>query len=178
MQQLIQTTLLITVLFTSGCDQSPPPDELREGQLFPSLVLPAIDGDDLSLNDLHGRLVILNIWATWCGPCRQELPGLDSINQIMGPENLVVIGLSVDSDRHVAREYLIDRGVSFRSYIDTDLKIVNGLLGIRFYPDTFIISREGVLLRRIVGERQWDHPDIIKALEAAIQGNYSLLEAV
>lgn len=156
-----------------ACDQGPPADRLIEGRPFPHLLLHEFGGDTRAIEDYRGRLVILNIWATWCPPCRRELPSLERLHARLDPEHFAVIGMSVDGDADIAQEYLFDRGISFKSYLDLEGKAAVAILDIRIYPDTFIISPDGVLLRKIVGERAWDDPGLVEALEAARKGDVS-----
>jgi len=89
-----------------------------------------------------------------------------------------VIALSADSDRALASEYLRERRVSLPSFIDSDGRVVKEILGVRVFPDTFVISPQGVVLRRLVGEQKWDTPAMIAALQAAADGDPSLLRGV
>jgi len=162
----------------AACNQAPPPDALVSGGAFPSLVLSGLDGSRLALDDYRGKLVILNIWATWCAPCRTELPSLDRLAVRLDGRRFAVIGLSVDSDRDIAREYLRDQGIHLRSYIDPDQKISRTILGVRVYPDTLVISPGGKFLRRFVGAHRWDDPQMIRALQAAAAGNTALLASI
>lgn len=154
----------------AACGEGPPPDDLVEGRFFPPLLLHDFEGNTRSITDYRGRLVVLNVWATWCPPCRKELPSLQRLQARLGEERYAVIGLSVDSDPDIAQEYLLERGITFENFLDVDAAEARRLLGIRAYPDTFIISPEGVLLRSIVGDREWDDPEIARAIEAAFHG--------
>ena len=166
----------LCVLFAfAGCSQAPPPDELTKGSQLPPLILTGLDGDKVAIDSFRGKFLVLNVWATWCPPCRHELPSLERLHQTLDPQRFKVVGLSVDDDVIQAREYLIDKRISFTSYIDQDMKIATDIFGIRIYPDTLLISPQGVLLRRIAGEREWDDPKIVKALEAAYAGDYDAL---
>jgi len=169
---------LVVSVVLFACSQAPPPDGLREGSLFPSLILTRLDGEEVSIDSFRGKFVVLNIWATWCAPCRRELPSLERLHHLIDPKRFVIVGLSVDNDILQAREYLIDKHITFASYIDQDMKLATDIFGIRIYPDTLLISPQGVLLRRIAGEREWDDPKIIKALEEAYEGNNEMLRAL
>lgn len=162
----------------AACGQGPPPDDLRSGRFFPPLVLEDFSGTGKPLSDYRGRLVILNVWATWCPPCRKELPSLQRLQDRLDPQRFAVIGLSVDSDVDFAREYLLERGIGFENFIDRDAREARRLLGIRAYPDTFIISPEGVLLRGVVGDRVWDDHAIVAVIEAAYAGDPSGLDRI
>lgn len=161
---------LLLLALLAACGQGPPPDDLVEGRYFPPLLLHDFDGGTRSIADYRGKLVILNVWATWCPPCRKELPSLQRLQARLGPERYAVLGLSVDTDADIAQEYLLERGITFENFLDVGAREARRLLGIRAYPDTFIISPEGVLLRSVVGDRAWDDPEIAEAIEAAFRG--------
>ena len=178
-QKIIVSWFSLAVFFAlSACSQTPPPDGLREGSLFPSLVLTRLDGKNVSVDSFRGKLVVLNIWATWCAPCRRELPTLERLSHLVDPQRFVIAGLSVDNDILQAREYLIDKGITFASFIDQDMQLATDIFAIRIYPDTLLISPEGVLIRRIAGERVWDDPQIITALEEAYEGKNDMVDAL
>jgi peroxiredoxin len=163
------SVLILVVLLITACGQ-PPGDALREGQLFPSLQLRGFDRPDIRIDDLRGHWVVMNVWATWCGPCRQELDGLQQLTRRFPESKLQVIGLNVDADIHVAREFMRDQAISFANYSDPDMGIAKTLLGIRAFPDTFIIAPDGTLWRSISGERDWASERVINALAEAIAG--------
>ena len=166
---------LCVLLALAGCGQARVPDELSNGSQLPPLMLTGLDGSKVAIDSFRGKFLVLNIWATWCPPCRHELPSLERLHQTLDPQHFSVVGLSVDDDVIQAREYLIDKRISFTSFIDQDMKIASDIFGIRIYPDTLLISPRGVLLRRVAGERQWDDPKIIRAIEAANEGKSDAL---
>ncbi len=134
---------------------------------------------DARIADFRGRLLVLNVWATWCPPCRRELPGLVALQDRLSQDHLLVVTLSVDDDRELAREYLRQRELTLPAYIDQGQDIAQRLLGVRVFPDTFVISPEGVLLKRIAGEVDWRREAIVEALRrAAEEGDTSGLEAL
>ncbi len=175
---VLRLVLVCTLLLSAACDRVPPSDRLTEGQAFPALHLPHFEGGATPVESYRGRLVVLNVWATWCPPCRAELPSLDRLAAQLDPRHFAVIGLSVDSDIDIAREFLRERQVGFLSYIDADQRISRDILEIRAYPITFIIGPQGRLLKRIVGEREWDAPGIVAALQAAFAGDTRALESL
>lgn len=172
------SAILCLAAALTACGQAPPPDALVEGRRFPALTLTGFDGSAEPLERYRGRLLILNVWATWCAPCRQEMPALERLHRRLDPARFAVVGLSVDADGDIAQEFLLKLGITFPSYLDADGALARRVLEIRVYPDTFIISPEGVLLRRIVGERDWDRPELPAILEAAAGGNPGRLQDV
>ncbi len=161
-------------LILVACDQSPPPDRLRVGMTFPDLHLTTLDMESDRVKSHLGKLLILNVWATWCPPCRRELPSLNRLQAMVGRERLEVLLLSVDEDTDIVREYLRFRGVDLPVFIDINQDMARRVLGIRRYPDTFVITPDGGLLRRFVGETDWAHPGLISAVrKAANDQDYS-----
>ena len=166
------------VCLLAGCSESKPPDRLVDGQMFPALTLVDIDGNKLPLSSLRGKLVVLNVWATWCPPCRKELPSLQRLSRSLDGKRFAVIGLSLDQDEVLIREYLIDKKVTYANFMDRDMHIANNVLGMGVYPDTFFISPDGKFVGRVVGATQWDEPRVVDALEAAFHGDVAALRAL
>jgi len=170
-------TVLLPMLL-AGCGQSKLPDRLTEGQPFPPLTLSDIDGKKVPLSSFHGKLVVLNVWATWCPPCRKELPSLQRLSRTLDAQRFAVIGLSLDQDEVAMREYLIDKGVTYANFVDREMAIAKDVLGMKAYPDTFLIGPDGTFLGRVVGAVQWDNPRMLQALEAAYRGDGSSLRTL
>jgi len=162
--------LMALTLLLPACDQVPPADSLNEGQLFPALRLSGLDRPDTTIDELRGRWVVMNVWASWCGPCREELGSLQQLADTFSGRELIVIGLNVDEDIHVAREFMRDQSISFANYSDPDMFIARQLLGIRAFPDTFVIAPDGTLWRSISGELDWASERVREALRQAIAG--------
>ena len=155
----------------AGCSESKPPDRLVMGQAFPALSLQGIDGKQIPLAAFHGKLVVLNVWATWCPPCRKELPSLQRLSHSLDDKRFAIVGLSLDQDNVAVREYLHDRGVTYVNFLDRNLDIAKNVLGMKAYPDTFFIGPDGTLLGRVVGAIDWDNSRMLQALEAAYRGD-------
>jgi len=154
--------LVLFALLLTACEESPrPPLKINKGQNFPAFNAKDLQGEPLAYHHQPGKASIINIWATWCGPCRYELPSLQHLQEKLGHEKFSVIGLSVDSDDHLVREFLIDQKISYPNYLDTDMTIVNDILGIRVYPSTYLVSPDGVIQDIIEGWREWDDPALL-----------------
>ena len=168
-----RTSVLVMVMMCvmGGCSESKPPDRLVVGQDFPPVTMFGIDGKEIQLSAFRGKLVVLNVWATWCPPCRKELPSLQRLSGSMDDGRYVVIGLSLDQDKVAVREYLHDRGVTYPNFLDRKMEIAKNVLGMKAYPDTFLIDPDGKFLGRVVGAIQWDNPHMMQVLEAAFHGD-------
>ena len=154
------------ILFTANsCEQaSLPPLKIQPGQALPEIEVQDLKGNKTNFSLANGKILILNVWATWCGPCRHEMPSLDRLSKSLDSKHYSVVGLSVDTDDHVVREFLIERKVSFSNYMDPAMEVANEVFGIRAFPSTFVFGPDGRLLEVIEGWREWDTPDMVDKL--------------
>ncbi len=164
--------LAVAIFAGTACTESPAPVPVKwvEGDLLPPFLMETLDGGKVSLEAYGNRVVLLNVWATWCAPCRKELPSLQRLSERLDPERFAVVGLAVDSDDHQVREYLLDKGIGLTSFIDRDRNIARDMLGAKVYPDTFVIAPGYRYVHHVVGDRVWDTPQMVAALEAVYAG--------
>ena len=158
------------MLVLASCSAPDAPVPLSEGQQFPDLVLTGLDGRTMSPQEFRGKLLVLNVWATWCHPCRQEMPSLERLSRAVDPGRMAVIGLTVDDDKRLVQEFVLQHSVTFPIFIDPNMRIANRVLGIKAFPATFLISPDGRLVGQIFGEREWDSPAMMRLLEEAYRG--------
>jgi len=161
--------LALLTLLLAGCTADEP-GRLRAGQPFPQLRLSGLDGSVLETGSLAGKVLVLNVWATWCPPCRREMPGLQRLADAAAGRGIVVAGLTVDRDLNLAREFLREAKVAFPNYADPDMAVANAALQVVGFPETFVVGPDGRLAARLVGERNWDAPEMLGALEALARG--------
>lgn len=118
-----------------------------------------------TLADFRGKVVLLNIWATWCGPCREEMPALDRLQQALGGPGFEVVALSIDSGGMAAvRRFYEEVGIrALAPYVDPSMKAGSALriLGV---PTTLLLDRQGGERWRKTGPEHWDSPEIVDAL--------------
>jgi len=153
--------LLCTVVGGLCACETPPPAKISvdTGARFPELHLINLKGERVSTAQLAGKVLVLNVWATWCAPCRRELPSLQRLSEQLDPEKFAVVGMSVDADDHVVREFLIERKVTFTNWQDVDMHVAREELGVRAYPSTYLISADGVVRRVVGGAQPWDNAE-------------------
>ncbi|MGB5328896.1 MAG: TlpA disulfide reductase family protein [Gammaproteobacteria bacterium] len=150
------------------------------GQSFPLSALKQLKnvrGDEV---DLSNKILLINFWATWCAPCRSEMPDLQLLSDRLDQNRYAVIGVSVDDDINLVREFLLQHQIRFPIFQDDNFRLASELLGIETYPDTFIVSPQGTITKRINGIIRWDQHDIENAFESsgnlndAVTPNYPL----
>lgn len=146
------------------------PLKLREGpRTVPAIRFQDGAGRSLSLADFRGRVVLLNIWATWCPPCRQEMPSLDRLQSKLGGPEFEVVALSIDVNGGPAvQNFYREVGIkALKTYNDPTTDAA-GRLGIPGIPGTLLIDREGRELGRAIGPAEWDGPEAIALFRQVI----------
>ena len=170
--------LMLALLFVGACSQdSTPGDALHLGAPFPNISLTTLDGEVGTLSDYKGRLVVLNIWATWCEPCRREMPHLQELSDALDASRFAGLGLAGKEDHHVVREYLLENSIHFARHIDKGTRVTTGQLGVRVFPYTLIIAPDGTFLQRYPGPREWHRQEVVELLEKAYHGDYAGLQS-
>jgi len=129
------------------------------------------DGRSRSLNDFRGKIVLLNIWATWCAPCRKEMPTLDRLQAALGGADFEVVALSIDRRVDAVRKFFAEIGIQkLAMYLDSSAKATRQL-GAVGLPTTLLIDREGREIARLIGPAEWDSPDIAAFISCVIAGD-------
>jgi thiol-disulfide isomerase/thioredoxin len=148
----------LTVLLAAGCDRGDHPGNI--GKVAPQFVMS--DGTrTVDLSKLRGRVVLLNLWATYCAPCIEELPSLLALQKKM--PDVAVVAVSMDQDPDVYRKFLVNHHVDVLTVRDEEMK-VNALYGTVQIPETYVIDRQGILRRKFVGAQDWTKPEIMDFL--------------
>ena len=131
-------------------------------QPAPTAEFKTAGGKHLTLADFRGRVVLLNIWATWCGPCRSEMPSLDRLQALHQGDGLAVLTVSVDSEGFSAvRRFFSQSGIrNLGLYLDVDGATASAFKA-RSIPTTLLIDRDGKVVGSLVGAMQWDSPDAL-----------------
>ena len=137
---------------------------LAQGDRFPDIVLPALDGQ-ITPSAYRDVPLIINFWATWCEPCRREMPSLEKLSTFFYPKDLLVIGISVDSDYNLAREFSLRYKLTIPMLSDSDQALSNGILRIPAFPVTYLVRRDRTIARIIVGARDWADPVKVDEIE-------------
>ncbi len=128
--------------------------------------LEALDGSTVSLDKLRGKVVFLNIWATWCGPCREEMPSMETLyDEFRNNQDFVMLAVSQDTKgRVVVAPYVEKNGYHFKVLLDPENK-VGEAYDVSGVPETFIIDRQGRIVAHHMGAFDWSRPDVKEALK-------------
>lgn len=135
----------------------------------PNFTLPDLNGKKVSLSSHRGKVVLVNIWATWCPPCRQEMPSMQRLYQRFKGENFEILAVSIDSTgREAVAPFMRKMNLTFPALLDPS-EIIKPLYGVTGVPESFIIDKEGILVEKIIGPIDWATPKVFLFFEDLIQ---------
>jgi peroxiredoxin len=132
---------------------------VKLGEPAPNFQLRDLDGHLVALSDMRGKVVLLNFWATWCGPCRVEMPAMEKLYRTFLRKDFEILAVSTDAQGElVTRPFQQENRLTFPILHDADY-IVGLTYGARTLPMTFMVDREGVIRHQIFGARDWGAPE-------------------
>ena len=154
---VIGTVMTITFVVALGMKVRPQMDLIGAGAQAPDFQAVNLrTNQPASLADYKGKVILLNIWATWCDPCRVEMPSMEKLSQRMAGPDFRVVAVSVDKDGpDVVMKFVKEFGLSFDILHDPSGKIQQTLqtTGV---PESYVIDRSGVIIKKIIGADRWD----------------------
>ena len=136
--------------------------------MAPTFTLPSRAGDNVSLAQLKGRVVMLNFWASWCGPCRQEMPLLDQMHKRYSALGFTLVGVNVDANSKDAEEWLSKTPVSFPVLFDRESK-VSAMYDVKAMPSTVFIDRKGNVRYLHKGYKPGDEGEYLNQIRALLK---------
>ena len=148
-------------LWWGGCSEIDTSEELRTRFLENVKLLPDLEGDIPSFSIYSRTALVVNVWASWCPPCVIEMPSLQKLGELFHPRDLRVIGVSVDSDLNLVREFLIRTKPSFPILLDQGNKV----LRVPTFPSTFLLRRDHTIAKIVVGEQDWASEKLVEEIE-------------
>ena len=138
---------------------------VKAGDPAPNFQLRDMNGRVVALSDLRGKVVLLNFWATWCGPCRVEMPAMERLYRAYDRKDFEILAVSTDAQgAAVTRPFQEENKLTFPILHDADFRV--GLsYGARTLPMTFMVDREGIVRHHIFGARDWEAPEAHQLIE-------------
>lgn len=159
----MKTLLAICALLAATSAPAATPGEVPIGSPLRDAQLASFSGSFKALADWRGKPLIINVWASWCAPCRAEMGSLDRLVKRYGEKKFNVIGISTDDDFYAAGAFVVQQKLSFRNFHDRNLQMEN-MLGAKMIPLTVLVDSNGRVLKKIQGYREWDSPEIVKMI--------------
>jgi thiol-disulfide isomerase/thioredoxin len=160
----VLTALLLVLPQTSGAT--------GKGQItaLPAIPLVRLDGTALPIAEWLGKPAVVNIWATWCPPCRTEMPSLQNLSGILEPAGIRVMALSVDTDQNLVREFVLKYGIRLPVGIATSPSQAMASLGAFALPLTLYVGADGRILGQHLGQRDWADDAAVREITRTLLG--------
>jgi len=140
----------------------------RGPQRAPDFAVTDLEGRTVRLSALRGKVVVLNLWTTWCPPCVEEMPSIERLWSTLHGDDFALLAVSQDEEgRHSVEPFLARMRYSFPVFLDPDRE-VGDRYGVWGYPETFVIDRNGYIVEHVIGPRDWASAESLASLRALI----------
>lgn len=158
--RLILSLLFVFILMEYAFAQGEPLHEVAGKPLASDFTLQDMDGNQHHLAKYRGKIIIVNFWATWCPPCRFELPSMEKAYQILRDKDIVMLAINVGEDSDTIFSFTADYPVTFPLLLDKAGEVIDKypVVGL---PTSFIINPQGQIVYRVIGTREWTDPDLL-----------------
>ena len=158
---VVIASVLVILLLRNGRDSTvTTTKQIQVGFPAPNFSFPDLQGQQVSLSAHRGKVVLVNIWATWCPPCRQEMPSMQKLYERFKGENFEILAVSIDSTgREAVAPFMRQMNLTFPALLDPkeDIGPLYGSIGV---PESFIIDKEGIVVEKIIGPIDWATPKV------------------
>lgn len=173
MKKLICLIIAMSMLPLAACNRQDKAPKANTGSVqnkpAPDITVKALSGSDLKLSDLKGKVVLLNFWATWCPPCREEIPSMMKLNSKLEGKPFQMLAVSVDEGGKADVEaFFKSSGFKLPAYTDQDKKAASAY-GVTGVPETFIIDTKGIVVKKVIGPLKWDDPEVLTFINSLMK---------
>jgi peroxiredoxin len=157
---LIASVVLIIFLRDERDSTLETTSPIQPGVEAPDFTFSDLNGVKVSLAAYRGKVVMVNIWATWCPPCRQEMPSMQRLYEKFKGENFEILAVSIDSEgREAVAPFMRKMNLTFPALLDPG-ETIRPLYGITGVPESFIIDKKGIVVEKIIGPANWATPEV------------------
>ena len=157
-RDVLKAVWLAALVFNMGIALAKTSGEVEQGAVLRDAMMRGLNGPDRQLSQYRGKPLLINVWASWCGPCRMEMGSLERLAWQNQSKDFQVIGISTDDSEAAAKAYLRRANATINHYIDRALELEN-MLGAERLPLTILVDGKGRVLGKFYGAREWDSPE-------------------
>jgi len=174
MRLLALFTLLLCLLPHSSAfakaerPQEAPAGLVAAGAPAPDFTLPDLAGESVTLSQYRGKVVFLNFWASWCPPCRAEMPSMERLYEVYAGDDFVLLAVNIEQDAAAVRDFLRKNPHTFPVLLDLETT-AQRLYGVDRFPETFLIDRQGRVVERYIGARDWSAVEFLKKIKSMLK---------
>lgn len=175
MKRVVVCCLILSaaLLAVTGCKKKDegagPVAGVQEKKPAPDITVNSLKNVPMKLSDLKGKVVLLNFWATWCPPCREEMPSMMKLDSAMAGKPFQMVAVSIDAGGVPDIEaFFKESGYSLPTYTDPG-EAAQKTYGITGVPESFIIDKNGIIIKKVIGPLAWDSPETISFLEGLMK---------
>lgn len=162
------SSILLCAAMTASLVHAETPGEVKIGSALRDAQMQGLSGPSRKLAAFRGKPLVINVWASWCGPCRAEMGSLERLSRRYGGKQFNVIGISTDDYRDRAMGFLQQANTSFSHFIDSNLLLEN-MLGADRIPLTLLVDAQGRVVAKFYGAKEWDSPQAVGMISQAFK---------
>jgi len=177
MRLIIFTLLAAALVVANGCkkeDKAAKPEAKAvagavEGAAAPDFTVKDLAGQEVKLSALKGKVVLVNFWATWCPPCKEEIPSMIKLNQSMSGKQFQMMAISIDEGgKEAVESYFKQSKLTLPAFLDTENEVARSY-GTTGVPETFIVDKAGIIQKKVVGGMDWSSPEVVAYLDELLK---------
>ena len=142
---------------------------IKEKKKAPDFSLENLEGRKVELKDFKGKVILLTFWATWCGPCKEDMPSMEALHQQFKGKDFVLLSISVDyAGLKPVKEFLDKHRYTFMVLLDPKCECLD-TFGVKGIPTTFLIDKKGTIVGKVVGPKNWKSKEVISLVNMLIE---------
>jgi peroxiredoxin len=153
----------LVAVYSFGIGERPqqsPAARTKIGMEAPDFTLKDMQGNSVTLSQFRGKVVFLNFWASWCPPCREEMPSMERLHEVYAGRDFVMLAINVEQNINDVRAFLQKSPHTFPILLDADTR-AQGLYGVYRFPETFLIDKNGRIAEHYLGARDWSSSEFL-----------------
>lgn len=161
--------IIVAIKLTGSFLPEAPQRAVEIGKTAPDFTFPDLNGRQVSLSEYRGKVVLVNIWATWCPPCVTEMPSMQRLYKRFKDQPFEILAISIDaSGLEAVKPFMRELNLTFPALLDTAGSMRN-VYGTKGVPESVIIDKNGVVAKKIIGPVEWDSPQLIRIFDGLLK---------